>query len=130
MYYRISLFILFLNGIIGFGQTVQSFRFSTQNGLPSNKIYAVIEDKEGFIWCATDRGVTRYDGVSFTNFTTLDGLHDNDILNLVEDGKGRIWFISFAREPTYFYKGKIYHSGNDSFLSKCIFFTAIFTCSD
>ncbi len=118
MYYRISLFILFLNGIIGFGQTVQSFRFSTQNGLPSNKIYAVIEDKEGFIWCATDRGVTRYDGVSFTNFTTLDGLHDNDILNLVEDGKGRIWFISFAREPTYFYKGKIYHSGNDSFLSK------------
>ena len=34
-----------------------------QSGLPSNRINDIVEDKEGFIWIATDNGVCRYDGL-------------------------------------------------------------------
>lgn len=98
-------------------QHVYYKHFTTSNGLPSNTIYSIIEDKNGFIWVSTDQGVSRFDGIKFKNFSTADGLPDNDVINIVEDSTGRIWFMHFAAEPAYWYKGKIYNSNNDSFLN-------------
>lgn len=92
--------------------------YTIKDGLPSNNIYNLIEDRNGFIWIATERGVSRYDGVRFTNFSSENGLPDNDVLHIEEDSAGRIWFMSFASEPGYYYKGVIYNATNDSFLAK------------
>ncbi|MEM8528691.1 MAG: two-component regulator propeller domain-containing protein, partial [Bacteroidota bacterium] len=35
---------------------------TTSDGLPSNNVYDFAEDKYGFIWIATSRGLVRYDG--------------------------------------------------------------------
>src|SRR3954463_7666454 len=70
--------------------------FTTDDGLPSSETYRVLQDRKGFIWIATDKGVSRYDGYSFQNFTIQDGLPDNSVLNLFEDSKGRIWFIPIS----------------------------------
>ncbi len=40
-------------------------QITTKNGLNSNAINALFEDREGFIWIATERGVLRYDGYHF-----------------------------------------------------------------
>jgi len=39
--------------------------YKTKAGLPSNLIYSLIKDSQGFIWIGTDNGLCRYDGVTF-----------------------------------------------------------------
>lgn len=42
--------------------------FTVQDGLTTNLVYTMMEDKEGNIWFGTTDGVSRYNGTSFTNF--------------------------------------------------------------
>lgn len=94
--------------------------FNINNGLVSNKIYCITEDRYGFIWIGTDQGVSRFDGVQFTNFTSANGLPVNEILGIFEDSKGRIWFNSFSAEPAYYLNGKIYNAHNEPFLKRVL----------
>lgn len=77
-----------------------------------------MEDKEGFVWFATETGVSRFDGSVFKNFTTADGLPDNEIIKIFVDSRNRIWMVPFNHAISYYYKGKIYNEKNDSVLSK------------
>lgn len=82
--------------------------FTTDDGLPSSETYQVIQDKKGYIWIATEMGVSRYNGEKFTNYTTNDGLIDNSTFEIFEDWKGRIWFVSYAGKISFFYNDSIY----------------------
>ena len=66
--------------------------YTTQNGLPSNESYCLLQDSKGYIWIGTDRGLVRYDGYEFITYTTQEGLTDNVILALTEDKHGNIWY--------------------------------------
>jgi ligand-binding sensor domain-containing protein len=92
--------------------------YDITNGLAGNNVYHSIEDKEGFMWFATETGVSRFDGTSFKNFTTAEGLPDNEILKLFVDSRGRVWMLPFKNTVCYYYKGKIYNPDNDSVLHK------------
>ncbi|MES2653479.1 MAG: two-component regulator propeller domain-containing protein [Bacteroidota bacterium] len=96
-----------------YGQTLYLPHYTTKNGLPSNNCYFTLQDKKGYIWVATDAGVSRFDGSNFENFSVDDGLPDNQILQLKEDSKGRIWFLALNGQLSYFYNGKIYNSENE-----------------
>ena len=65
--------------------------FSTKDGLGSNTIACIREDREGNLWFATHSGLSRYDGRTFTNFTVKDGLCHNRVSDLLFDSKGRLW---------------------------------------
>jgi ligand-binding sensor domain-containing protein len=52
----------------------------------------VYEDKAGNIWIGGQGGLSKYDGIEFTNFTKQDGLPHNDINTILEDKTGNIWF--------------------------------------
>lgn len=78
------------------------------DGLPSSETYDVLQDRQGYMWFATDRGVSRYDGIRFQNFTTQNGLPDNVVFTLYEDPLGRIWFLSYVGKLAYYYKSRIY----------------------
>ena len=39
--------------------------YSTQNGLINNTIYALAQDRHGYIWCGSDFGLSRFDGKTF-----------------------------------------------------------------
>jgi ligand-binding sensor domain-containing protein len=43
--------------------------FSMVNGLASNTVSSIIQDKDGYIWMATVNGLQRFDGSSFITFT-------------------------------------------------------------
>jgi len=86
-------------------------------------VYDAIQDKEGFMWFATENGLSRFDGKNFKTFTTKDGLPDNEILKLFLDSKGRLWIMPFRPTICYYYKGKIYNKENDSLLSKINLFS-------
>jgi len=42
--------------------------YTEEHGLPSAYLQGIQEDKNGFLWIATSRGISRYDGAHFTNF--------------------------------------------------------------
>jgi signal transduction histidine kinase len=63
-------------------------RFSTRDGLPSNKIYGILEDAGGDLWISTANGLSRFriegygtDGrpqIATRNFFRSDGLQSNE----------------------------------------------------
>ena len=72
------------------GQEVVHYR--TEQGLPHNRVNAIIEDHQGFLWLATEGGLCKYDGKRFFHYTTREGLISDDILCIKEDSQFRIWF--------------------------------------
>ncbi|HKG08612.1 MAG TPA: two-component regulator propeller domain-containing protein [Pedobacter sp.] len=107
-----------------FGQSTYLQHFSTKDGLPSNNCYYTLQDSKGYIWVATDAGVSRFDGKVFENFSVDDGLPDNQILQLKEDRSGRIWFLALNGQLSYFWNGRIYNETNNKQL-KLLKFNAI-----
>lgn len=50
-------------------------------GLSSNYIFCILEDKLGNIWFHTeDGGACKFDGTVFTNYNTETGLSENNVL--------------------------------------------------
>lgn len=63
--------LLFFILFIAFDLQAQQYRFRqyrVEQGLPSDVIKAVTEDSLGFIWIATDDGLVKYDGISFSPY--------------------------------------------------------------
>src|SRR5215471_18584330 len=101
-----------------FSQDYSYINYDTRDGLAGSVVYDAVQDKEGFMWFATENGLSRFDGKNFKTFTTKDGLPDNEILKLFVDSKGRLWIMPFKPSVCYYYKGKIYNKDNDSLVSK------------
>src|SRR4030095_1421249 len=101
-----------------FSQDYSFIRYDTRDGLAGSVVYDAVQDKEGFMWFATENGLSRFDGKNFKTFTTKDGLPDNEILKLFVDSKGRLWIMPFKPSVCYYFKGKIYNKNNDTLLSK------------
>lgn len=60
--------------------TKKSQRITTNDGLPDNVVYSVLADQEAQLWMSTNKGLSRFDPVSFTfkNFDVKDGLQSNE----------------------------------------------------
>jgi hypothetical protein len=71
-------------------------KFTIRDGLPSNECHDVIQDSIGYIWIATDRGLSRYDGYEFMNFTIQDGLQNVSCMEIFLDNKQNIWISTFG----------------------------------
>jgi len=55
--------------------------FYVQNGLANNVVMGILEDKDGYIWLSTNKGLCKFDGnTKFRNFDILDGLQSNEFL--------------------------------------------------
>lgn len=68
-----------------------ALRFSTADGLPSNAVHQVVEDRDGFLWFATDDGLARFDGQRFRIWRMEQGLADNQVLALAADAEDQLW---------------------------------------
>jgi Serine phosphatase RsbU, regulator of sigma subunit len=58
-------------------------------------IRKIFQDREGFIWLATDNGLSRYDGRRFMNFLPKDGdtlsLSNREVTSIAQTRDGYIW---------------------------------------
>ncbi|MGJ4729455.1 two-component regulator propeller domain-containing protein [Luteimonas sp. SDU101] len=66
-------------------------QISVFDGLPSNRINALAEDRQGYLWIATRDGLARYDGVGYRIWRVGDGLHDNHVWTVFVDDRDRVW---------------------------------------
>lgn len=73
----------------------RSFIFiNEENGLPHNYINDIFKDSDGYIWMATHKGISRYDGYQFMTFDTHSNpvsLKSNYVNCFAEDKFGRLW---------------------------------------
>ncbi|MBD8083896.1 sensor histidine kinase [Chryseobacterium caseinilyticum] len=95
--------LLFLSGSF-FAQNHHFIRnFNTENSnLADNIIYDIEEDTKGFLWLATENGLSRFDGKNFFNYTVKNGLPSNEVLSVIKEKNGRIWANCFKQPPSYF----------------------------
>lgn len=114
--------LLIVTGLLtvctSYAQEYNYTHYDVKDGLAGSTIYDLCQDKDGFIWFATEAGISRFDGTHFKNFTTTDGLPETEILKLFADSKGRIWMAPFKNNICYYYNGKIYNQQNDPQLKK------------
>ncbi|HVU94293.1 MAG TPA: two-component regulator propeller domain-containing protein [Puia sp.] len=68
---------------------------TSKDGLLSNTVNAILKDRYGWMWFATDDGLNRFDGTNFTVYRHIPGdsnsLRANEILALHEDSGGNLW---------------------------------------
>ena len=79
-----------------FGQKDYYFESITiNNGLPHNTVYRIVQDKAGFVWFGSQRGLIRYDGYTCRLFgETQSGSHgffNKSVHALLSDKKGNLW---------------------------------------
>ncbi|MBL7720173.1 MAG: histidine kinase [Flavipsychrobacter sp.] len=98
-------FLVLVQGIAAGADELYSIPLRKQEGLPSQSVYSILQDRQGYIWLATDEGLYRYDGFAFKSYrsarqVSLPGsaIH--------EDLFGRIWYQNFD--------GYIYYVSGDS----------------
>lgn len=66
-------------------------RITTADGLPSNQVNGLVQDRQGMIWLATADGLARDDGSGFRVWRTEHGLPDNALLSLALDAHDQLW---------------------------------------
>jgi len=64
-----------------------------EDGLPQNRIRALCQTPDGYLWIGTSQGLARFDGVRFMIFdqSNAPALHDDGILSLGVAHDGSLW---------------------------------------
>lgn len=112
--------IVFLLPLCLVGQTPYSQQYATEHGLPSMETYQVRLDSKGYLWVATDRGLSRFNGSEFVTFNQKDGLEDLTVFNIREDDQGRMWAATFSKSLFYFEGGRFHAFPHNDVLKKLI----------
>lgn len=79
-------------------------KIDKSQGLPSNTVYDIAQDNNGFMWFATNEGVCKYDGISFTPLGTKK-VTSKAGSSLILDKKNKIYYCNFD--------GYIYYNKNE-----------------
>jgi len=102
------LFILLLLTSVAKAQApnYQITQYTLEDGLPSNECHAAVQDSLGYIWIATDRGLSRFDGYGFKNYGIKEGLEDVSCLQMQIDSHNDLWVRTYS-DAFYKYSSRL-----------------------
>ncbi|HLX70400.1 MAG TPA: two-component regulator propeller domain-containing protein [Verrucomicrobiae bacterium] len=68
--------------------------WNRQNGLPFNRIGALTQTDDGFLWIGTQNGLARFDGIDITHITIphRSGWYNKSVFCLANSPRGGLWF--------------------------------------
>ena len=91
-----------------FQQTFKFDHFTVAQGLSQNSTYSITQDKENFIWIATQDGLNRFDGENFIQYrknnADPNSIADNFIRKVFVDKDNTLWAGGFDGD-VYKYNG-------------------------
>ncbi len=96
---QLIIFFFLLLPISQYAQDISNYQakhYTIDDGLPSNECYTSLQDSLGYIWIATDRGLSRFDGYGFKNYGIENGLADLSCLQMQMDVHGDIWLRTYS----------------------------------
>ncbi|MCB0284765.1 MAG: histidine kinase, partial [Calditrichaeota bacterium] len=89
------LFSLFLKGSYAQAPKDNFTHYTELDGLPSNQVFEIYQDRFGFIWAGTLNGLTRYDGYEFHNYfqdiQDPNSLLIDVVTSIFEDSDNELW---------------------------------------
>jgi ligand-binding sensor domain-containing protein len=91
---RILFLLLFFFSSGLCAQEPYALHLNKNKGLPSAVVYNVFQDSKGFIWMATNNGLTRYDGFEYLTYKSATQSSTPGSC-IREDRYGRIWYENF-----------------------------------
>jgi len=89
-----SLWIGGLGGITVYKDMNRFGQFTPEDGLPSISVRCVVQSPDGLMCVGTDRGVTRYDGRSWSLRHSRRWLLSDDIRDIAFDSSGTAWIAT------------------------------------
>lgn len=96
-------FLLLLFSLLCNGQSPKLF--TTDKELSSSLINQIYQDRNGFIWIATEDGLNRYDGAKFTIYkhepNNEHSLAHNFVRTVFEDSKGHLFIGTYMGIQMY-----------------------------
>lgn len=96
-------------------------KYAISEGLPSNDVKVIHEDRKGVLWIGTYGGLVRLEGekgkggkgenVTFTPtiFTSENGLASDRIRTIYEDADGKLWIGTYDSGLSRFHDGKFFN---------------------
>src|SRR5262245_17258559 len=90
--------------------------WTKDQGLPAGRIGRIIQSQDGYLWLATESGLARFDGITFTIFDSGNtSAFETDAVNeVVEDQQGNLWIGLFHGGLIRYRNGKFNAIKNDA----------------
>ncbi|MEZ5173891.1 MAG: two-component regulator propeller domain-containing protein [Bacteroidia bacterium] len=64
--------------------------YTLNDGLPHSRVNDLLQGSDGYLWLATNLGLSRFDGHKFINYSYHDGLADNKVTCIYEISAGEL----------------------------------------
>ena len=82
--------------------------WQVEQGLPQNKVTAVVQTRDGYLWVGTYCGLARFDGVRFTVFDddNTPQLHSSRVTSLFEAPDGALWIGTESGDASRYQDGR------------------------
>ncbi|WP_445718037.1 two-component regulator propeller domain-containing protein [Flavobacterium sp.] len=64
--------------------------YNSENGLPHDLCYQIIQDKHGYIWLGTDNGLVKFNGFAFQTFNRNQGLSNSFVIDVFENAENKM----------------------------------------
>lgn len=86
---RLTLFVFILISLSAAAQEFYVKQFGVDDGLPADVIKACSQDSLGYFWIATDEGLVKFDGITFTTYRKE--MHSNYFKGFSKTRKGKLY---------------------------------------
>ena len=83
--------VLFLFSATLKAQVFPARQYTTADELANSNVYDISHDEKGYLWFATERGLSRFDGYKFTNYLFKEGLEGAMVYGLAQDKKQHLF---------------------------------------
>ncbi len=80
--------------------------FTTEDGLPDNRVLSMDRDNRGNIWFSTMTGIAKYDGKKFAKWTGAQVANLEYIAGIYAAPDGKVWFGSDSAPTVFSFDGE------------------------
>ncbi len=91
----VLLSLIFSPHIQAWQKNIRFENITVKNGLPGGQLYAAAQDRQGFMWFASDNGLIQYDGYSYKLIRNIPGRPDsllsNRVVSVYIDSEETLW---------------------------------------
>jgi len=74
-----------------YAQLFPTRQYTAADELANSNVYDIVHDARGYLWFATERGVSRFDGFKFTNYLFKEGIDGAIVYALAESDNGEFF---------------------------------------